>query len=202
MASDWTVLAGTALGAGIGFAQAELIRRRAARDASQLREEQRAADRELLLENREYDALREIVTAMRLLPSMSKAVEPPSEEVVGNIREFVARIAYASLQVRDDELRRRLHLVADAVDLAKYPGKLPPFNFAETVYCVRHMLRESLTARFRHEPMPRASVDWDRVVAAVTEATERYKAELRKAHFAAYSEVDGWRPVEGSSDSA
>jgi hypothetical protein len=98
-----------------------VIRHRGAKDAAAARAEQLREDRERLLEERESSALRQIVEATHLLPPISWASDP-SDETVESVREFTRRVAYTCLQLRDEELRFRLMIGVDALDLAKpYP---------------------------------------------------------------------------------
>jgi hypothetical protein len=203
MASNWIVVAGTALGAGIGIVQAEVIRYRAAKDAAATRAEQLREDRERLLEQREFDALRQIVDAIRLLPAISKTLDP-SAETVEALEEFVRTVGYACLQLRDDELRLRLVTGVDALDLAAV-DRLPPFSLGEAVYIVRHTLRVSVGAAMRKQPLPEGSADWRRLSVATDDALEAWKAQRRGEHFDAYSEFDELRSSlldEGQGETA
>lgn len=153
-----------------------------------VRAEQLREDEERLLEQREYDSLRQIVEATRLLPRISQTLDP-SPEIVEALGEFVRLVIHACLQVRDEELRLRLVIGADALDLAKFHD-LPPFSLGEVVYIVRYMLRASVGAAMRKQPLPDASSDWRRLSAATVDAIEAWKAQRRSDHFDATSEVD------------
>jgi len=130
-------------------------------------------------EQREHDALAEILLAFGRIPSLGSDGRRTVPDLDNHLLEFACLLGNTIVRVLDSELRDRLRIMICAID-AVVEDDLPEFAPYEVLLILRSVLRNSIGARLRGEAMPAATQDWTSLTVASMKWQERRKSALAR----------------------
>jgi hypothetical protein len=171
----------------IGLVGEAIGRMGARRQAAQQRrevieDEERRRIRELADEERRLKIQRSMMAANEILEAfLANPVRIESEDDEARVAAIrIYAVLYArNVNIDEGQLRRRLDLAVDILDLAA-ESALHGYSLAEAVFIVRSNCYEWIGAYLRREDLPAPDDDWHVLCGVLKEAITEWHEELEK----------------------
>jgi hypothetical protein len=177
---DWTTIGAAAVGAAIGWL-GELARRRGAQ-----REAAKARVRAIEDHDRRAREQRSVDAAMAVLHAFqANKVDllMTDNEAAPAAKQINAALYTNALHVQNADLRRRLVMASDILDLASF-GRLPKNQarvaLPQVVFILRNSLYLWIGETLRGDPISNPSTDWNQLEVLLKDGLRTWHSELHQ----------------------
>lgn len=195
---EWATIAGAAVGGAIAITgdligqisarkQASKQRRESLEDAQRLREQQREDEHVGELQKRARQAEEKIVAS--ILINRVSILDPvdnelTEKEITKRALDICLDLQIESVHVLNDELRRRIEICGDILDMAITPAvHFKERHLNEVVVIVRSNVWSWLGASLRGQDLPHPTEDWINLVSELDDAVTQWKSWLKQSGY-------------------